>query len=142
MDVLFLLSRVVFVVPILIGAYRTYVEDHDGSVRAFRRGSVPMPEVVAPVVGLAVIGGALMVGFGVVPDLGALLLAAGVLGSGVALHPFWRQGSAAGRDRELGLFKRNVVVAAAAMTLFYLFNQLQGKAGFILTDPLFAKDTG
>jgi len=139
MDVLFLLSRVVFVVPLLVGAIKSYGNGYEESVRLYRRRGMPMPEVVVATVGLAIVAGALMVGFGVVPDLGALLLAGGVLASGLVVHSFWQERSDAARTRELGLFKKDLVIAAAAMILFYLFNQLQSKAGFILTDPLFDK---
>jgi putative oxidoreductase len=99
---------------------------------------VPEPGVAVPAAGLLAVVGGISVGLGLYGDLGALLIAAFLVGVTPVMHAYWRENEAAKRKAQRINFMKNVGLLGGALVLFYTWNQLQGDAGLSLTDPLFS----
>ena len=137
MDVVFLIGRILLVVPFLqsglmIHFSRTGVE----YARAY---GAPAPALTVPLSGAAIVVGGLSVALGIWGDLGALVLAAFALAILPFMHAFWREEDAQAQQTQLVNFVKNVSMAGGALILFYVYNQLQGDAGLSITDPLFGR---
>ena len=73
MDVLILIGRILFSVLFLVSAFAHLAKREMMAGYAAGRG-VPGAKVLVPVTGVQIAVGAIMVAFGIWPDLGALLL--------------------------------------------------------------------
>jgi putative oxidoreductase len=99
---------------------------------------VPEPGVAVPAAGLLAVVGGISVALGLYGDVGALLIAAFLVGVTPVMHAYWRESDAAKRKAQRINFMKNVGLLGGALVLFYTWNQLQGDAGLSLTDPLFS----
>ena len=137
MDVLFLIGRILLVVPfiqsgLMIHFSRTGVEN----ARAY---GAPAPALMVPLSGAAIVVGGLSVALGIWGDLGALVLAAFALAILPIIHAFWKEDDAQAQQAQIVNFVKNISIAGGALVLFYAYNQLQGDAGLSITDPLFSR---
>ena len=99
---------------------------------------VPEPGVAVPAAGLVAVVGGISVALGLYGDLGALMIAAFLVGVTPVMHAYWRESEAAKRKAQRINFMKNLGLLGGALVLFYTWNQLQGDAGLSLTDPLFS----
>jgi uncharacterized membrane protein YphA (DoxX/SURF4 family) len=139
MDVFFLVSRIGFVAALLFVEVVPELSNFGRAAlrrtrqRAQRTGKLDM---VGPLMPLAV-AGCVLVGFGLLADLGAVLIAAFLILATPLEHAFWHQPSRSATNAETGRFWRNVAFLFGAAFVFYIYNQLGDDAGFSLSGPLF-----
>jgi putative oxidoreductase len=138
MDVVFLIGRILFVVPFLLSV-QIHLINREQGVQYARMYNVPLAELGVPLTGLMALVGGLSVLLGVWGDLGALLIAAFLFLITPFMHAFWREQDAMQRGIQTAMFMKNFALAGGALVLFYVWNQLQGDAGASLTDPLFGR---
>ena len=139
MDVVFLIGRILFGLLFVQSGLSAHLIGRRQGVEYARMYNVPLPELGVPLTGvMAVVGGAMIV-LGVWGDLGALLIAAFLLLITPLMHAFWREKDAQQRLLQMVNFNKNFALLGAALTIFYLWNQLQGDAGLSITDPLFGR---
>jgi putative oxidoreductase len=138
MDVVFLIGRILFVVPFL-ASVQIHLVNREQGVQYARMYNVPLAELGVPLTGLMALGGGLSVLLGVWGDLGALLIAAFLFLITPFMHAFWREQDEMQRGIQTAMFMKNFALAGGALVLFYVWNQFQGDAGASLTDPLFGR---
>jgi putative oxidoreductase len=137
-SVVFLAGRLLFVYLFVesglmnLSAKGEQVEQAEGA-------DVPEPELAVPAAGLVAVVGGLSIALGLWGDVGALLVAAFLVGVTPVMHAYWRETGAARRRAQRINFMKNVGLLGGALILFYTWNQLQGDAGLSLTDPLFSR---
>jgi putative oxidoreductase len=137
LDVLFLIGRILFVLLFISSGVTAHILGREGGVKYARAAKAPAPEILVPLSGVAIIAGGLMVGFGVLADLGCILIAAFLIGITPIMHAYWKETNAQTRAIQQAMFMKNLALLGATIILFYALNQLQGDAGFVLTNPLF-----
>lgn len=137
MDVVFLIGRILLVVPFLQSGLMLHFSRT--GIEYARAYNAPAPEVMVPLSGAAIVAGGLSVAFGVWADLGALVLAAFALAILPIMHAFWKEEDAQAQQAQMVNFVKNVSMAGGALIAFYVYNQLQGEAGLSITDPLFGR---
>jgi uncharacterized membrane protein YphA (DoxX/SURF4 family) len=135
-DVVFLIGRILFVIPFLM-AVQLHVLNREQGVQYARMYKVPLAELGVPLTGLMAFGGGVSVLLGIWGDLGALLIAAFLFLITPFMHAFWREEDPMQKANQRAHFTKNLALAGGALFLFYLWNQLQGDAGLSITDPLF-----
>jgi putative oxidoreductase len=138
MEVVFLIGRILFVVPFLMSV-QIHLLHREQGVQYARMYNVPLAELGVPLTGLMAFGGGLSVLLGIWGDLGALLIVAFLFLITPFMHAFWREQDAMQRGIQTAMFTKNFALAGGALVLFYVWNQLQGDAGASLTDPLFGR---
>jgi putative oxidoreductase len=136
MDVVFLIGRILFVIPFLLSVQIHLVKREQG-VQYARMYNVPLAELGVPLTGVIALAGGVSVLLGLWGDLGALLIAGFLFLITPFMHAFWREGDEMGKATQMAMFTKNFALAGGALVLFYVWNQLQGDAGLSLTDPLF-----
>jgi putative oxidoreductase len=137
MDVVFLIGRILFVVPCVLSGLTNHFSRQ--GVEYARNYGAPAPELMVPLSGAAIVAGGLSVALGIWADLGALVLGAFALAILPIMHAFWKEEDAQAQQMQIVNFVKNVSMAGGALILFYAFNQLQGEAGLSITDPLFGR---
>lgn len=137
MDVVFLIGRILFVVPFVVSGLTVHFSRQ--GVEYARAYGAPAPELMVPASGVAIVVGGLMVALGIWADLGALVLGAFALAILPIMHAFWKEEDAQAQQTQMAQFVKNVSMAGGALIIFYIYNQLQGEAGLSITDPLFGR---
>jgi putative oxidoreductase len=135
MDALFLIGRILVAQLFLISGLTAHFNRQ--GVEYARAYNAPAPELLVPASGAVIVLGALSIGFGVWADLGALAVAAFLVGITPIMHAFWKEEDAQMRAIQMAMFTKNVALIGAALILFFLYNELQGEAPLSITDPLF-----
>ena len=79
-----------------------------------------------------------MVALGIWGDVGALIVAAFLVGMTPIMHAFWKIDDPQMQQMQMAMFMKNVSMLGGALILFWIFNQVQGAAPLTLTDPLFS----
>jgi putative oxidoreductase len=138
MDVVFLIGRILFVIPFALSVQIHLIKREQG-VQYARMYNVPLAELGVPLTGVMAILGAISVVLGLWGDVGALLIAAFLLLITPFMHAFWRETEEMQKINQIVNFQKNAAMLGGALVLFYLWNQLQGDAGLSLTDPLFGR---
>jgi uncharacterized membrane protein YphA (DoxX/SURF4 family) len=137
-DVVFLVGRILFAATFIQSGIVNHLASKQG-VEYARSYGAPAPEVLVPTSGWAIVIGGVMIILGVWADLGALILAAFLVGITPIMHAYWKEQDAQGRIGQQVNFAKNSAMLGAALILFYAYNQLQGAAGLSITDPLFGR---
>src|ERR687897_1644653 len=137
MDVVFLIGRILFVVPFVLSGLTNHFSRQ--GVEYARNYGAPAPGLMVPLSGAAIVAGGLSVALGIWADLGALVLAAFALAILPIMHAFWKEEDAQAQQGQMVNFIKNVSMAGGALVIFYVYNQLQGAAELSITDPLFGR---
>src|ERR671911_1159839 len=137
MDVVFLVGRILLALPFVQSGLMLHFSRQ--GVEYARGYGAPAPELMVPLSGAAIVAGGLSVALGIWGDLGALVLAAFALSILPIMHAFWKEQDAQAQQAQVVNFVKNVSMAGGALVLFYAYNQLQGEAGLLITDPLFGR---
>lgn len=88
---------------------------------------------------LAAMTGAILIGVGLWPDLGALLVLAFLVPVTLVMHRFWEVEEWLSRKQKRDAFLANVSMAGGALLLFAFVNASQDVAVGVLSDPLFGR---
>ena len=134
MDIVLLIGRVLFGALFLQSAVAHVRQTSVMAGYAASRG-VPKAELATRLSGVQIALGGVSVILGVWGDLGALLLAAFLLGTAVLIHGFWRDSEPMARQHQLIQFNKDLALAGAALAFFWVFSQ--DTVGLTLTGPLF-----
>jgi putative oxidoreductase len=102
-----------------------------------QQAGFPVPSVAGWVAGLWLIIGAVSVGLGIWPDLGALMIGAFVIPAALFFHRFWTLEDETQRMSQKQLFYRNLVILGATIVFFGTFVTLGSELRFSITAPLF-----
>jgi putative oxidoreductase len=102
-----------------------------------QQAGFPVPSVAGWVAGLWLIIGAVSVGLGIWPDLGALMIGAFVIPAALFFHRFWTLEDETQRMSQKQLFYRNLVILGATIVFFGTFVTLGSELRFAITAPLF-----
>jgi uncharacterized membrane protein YphA (DoxX/SURF4 family) len=97
----------------------------------------PVPAVAGWVAGVWLIVGAVSVGLGIWPDLGALMIGVFVIPAALFFHRFWSTQDAAMRATQRQAFDRNLLILGASLVFFGAFVALGSALRFTITAPLF-----
>jgi putative oxidoreductase len=138
MDMVFLIGRILFGVLFVYSGFGHFAA-REAMQGYARQAGAPAPAVTVPLTGVVIIVSGLAVILGVLPDLGALLIAGFLLLTAFIIHAFWRVEDPQMRQMEQIQFSKDLALAGAALMAFYAWNQLQGDAGLSITDPLFGR---
>jgi putative oxidoreductase len=138
MDVVFLIGRILFVIPFVMSV-QIHLINWRGGVQYARMYNVPLAELGVPLTGVMALLGGLSVLLGVWGDVGALLIAAFLLLITPFMHAFWKETEEMQKAIQMAMFTKNLALLGGALVVFYVWNQLQGDAGLSITDPLFSR---
>jgi uncharacterized membrane protein YphA (DoxX/SURF4 family) len=139
MEVVFLIGRILFGLLFVASGLTAHLIGRRQGVQYARMYNVPLAELGVPLTGvMAVVGGAMII-LGAWADLGAMLVAAFLLLITPLMHAFWKESDPQQRQLQMVNFNKNFALFGGALVILYVFNQLQGDAGFCLTDPLFGR---
>jgi putative oxidoreductase len=139
MDVLFLIGRIAFALVFLFSGATVHLLRAAQGIAYARIYRVPAAPLLVPLSGVMAVVGAISVILGIWADLGALLLVAFLLPVAFFMHGFWRETDEQMKANQMAHFMKNMAMAGGALVLLYAYNQLQGDAGFSITDPLFGR---
>jgi putative oxidoreductase len=137
MDVVFLIGRLLFASLFLISGLTAHFNRQ--GVEYARAYNAPAPELLVPASGAAIVLGSVLVALGIWADIGALLIAAFLIGITPIMHAFWKETEPQQQQIQIAMFTKNVALLGAALVVFYVYNQLQGEAPVSITDPLFGR---
>lgn len=137
MEVIFLIGRILFVLLFVMSGVQSHLVARRGAIDYARAYGAPAPEITVPLTGLMILAGGLMIGFGVLADLGAILVGVFLVVITPIMHAFWKEQDEQMKQMQMANFLKNFALLGAAAIIFYAYNQLQGDAGLSLTDPLF-----
>ena len=133
MDVVLLIGRALFVGIFLISGIAHLTQTQAMAGYAASRG-VPAARPATLVSGAVIVVGGLMVLLGLWGDLGALLIVAFLLPTGVLMHGFWKETDPQAKQMEMVQFTKDTALAGAALAFIWVF---QNEPGLTLTGPLF-----
>ncbi len=102
-----------------------------------QQAGFPVPAVAGWVAGLWLMLGAVSVGLGIWPDLGALMIGAFVIPAALFFHRYWTLEDEMQKASQRQLFYRNLVILGAAIVFFGTFVTLGSELRFTITAPLF-----
>jgi putative oxidoreductase len=136
-DVVFLIGRILFGLLFIFSGLMAHLIGYRQGVQYARMYNVPVAQLGVPLTGVMAVAGGAMVVLGLWGDLGALLIAAFLLLITPLMHAFWKETEEQQKQLQMVNFNKNFALLGAALTVFYLWNQLQGDAGLSVTDPLF-----
>jgi putative oxidoreductase len=137
MDAVFLAGRILFALVFVMSGLTAHLANRAQSVQYVRAYNAPAPELLVPLSGIAIVVGGLSIAFGVLADVGALIVAAFVLSVAPIMHAFWKEADPQMQQNQMAHFLKNLAIAGGALVIFFTYNQLQGDAPLSITDPLF-----
>jgi uncharacterized membrane protein YphA (DoxX/SURF4 family) len=135
MSLVFLISRIVFAITFILPGVEIHLVHRAQGIEMARQARAPRPDLMVPLAGTAITVAGLSVALGIWADIGALILAGYAVAIAPYMHPFWKETDPHLRGNHLGHFMKNLGLAAAALIIFYAYNQLQGSAGLSITAP-------
>jgi putative oxidoreductase len=137
LDAVFLIGRILFASVFLISGLTAHFNRQ--GVEYARAYGAPAPGVLVPLSGAVIVLGALLVGFGIWADVGALLIVGFLVAITPIMHAFWKETDPQMQQVQVAMFTKNVSLIGAALIVFWLYNELQGEAPLSITDPLFGR---
>ncbi len=123
---LFVLSGVVF-----------HLGKREMAVEYTRAKGAPLPELSAPLTGVAIAIAGLFVIIGLWVDLAALVIAAFLVATAYWMHAVWKVDDPMERLAEQTHFQKDLALAGGALILFYLFQQAGDAIGLTVEPALF-----
>jgi putative oxidoreductase len=136
-DVVFLAARILFAHLFVLSGLTNHFSRR--GVEYARAYGAPTPELLVPVSGVAIVAGGLSVALGIWADLGALFVAAFLVGITPIMHAYWKEQDEQMKAMQIANVMKNVGLIGGALVIFYVYNQLQGEAPLSITDPLFGR---
>lgn len=137
MDWVLLVGRIGFAFLFVSSGLTVHLFQARQGIEYARMNRVPAPELLVPVSGVMAVAGGVSIALGIWADLGALLLVAFLVPVAFGMHAFWRQQDPMQRLLERVHFTKDLTLAAAALSLFALFQQFGDEIGLTITGPLF-----
>ncbi len=133
--IVLLAGRIVFAFFFAMSGYRHVVGG--AQMRAYARGvGFPLPALAPWPVGIWLLAGAMSIGAGIWPDVGALMLIAFLVPAAAWFHAFWRAPEQEAQMQTM-LFFRNLTFIGACIALFAVFAGLGDGLRYSVTGSLF-----
>jgi putative oxidoreductase len=136
MDVIALIARILFASLFLASGLGHLVSTEALAGYAAVK-KLPQPRLAVQASGVWLIIAALMLMFGVWPDLGALALVPFLLLSAFLFHSFWQESDVQVRTQEQTQFLKDLALAGGALGFFVLYGSVTNP-GLNLVGPLFS----
>jgi uncharacterized membrane protein YphA (DoxX/SURF4 family) len=132
-----LLGRLIFAV--FFGALSgvAHIRGSQGMAGYARGAGFPLPAIAGWPVGAWLIVGAISLGLGIWPDIGALMIAAFLLVAASYFHRYWEVQDAGQKMTQTFAFWRNWLGIAGCAVMFGTFATLGEALRFTITSPLF-----
>lgn len=137
MDWVLLVARILFAPIFIYSGLAFHLGKREMAVGYARAKGAPLPELTVPVTGIAIAVAGVMIIVGFWVDLAALVLAAFLFPTAYFMHAFWKVEDPQERALEQTQFQKDVTLGAAALVLFYLFQQFGDAIGITLEPALF-----
>ncbi|MFM8268325.1 MAG: DoxX family protein [Ilumatobacteraceae bacterium] len=140
MDIVLVIGRILFALMLLNGGAMHLIKSGPMIGYATHK-KVPAAKVAVPVSGVLMVLGSLSIVFGVVADLGALVLAVILVAMAVKMHDFWAADEQS-KQMETIQFLKNLSMAGAALVMFAAIAGADAGArviGPMVTDGFFSK---
>lgn len=134
MDVIVLIGRILFVAVFAGSAMGHLTQSDQMGGYAEARGVRPGKQLTL-LTGAQLLVGVVSVLLGVLPDLGALLIALFVIPTAFLMHAFWKETDPQAQQMEQIQFMKNISLGGGAILLFALFAGTD--VGLTLTGPVF-----
>lgn len=131
-----LIGRILFVVLFVGSGFGHLTQAKTMAQYATAKG-VPAASLAVPLSGVLILVGAVMVGVGIWPDFGALLLVIFLLPTAVLMHGFWAETDPMTKMNEQTAFLKDISLAGAALVMFALFSTLGDELGLVVAGPIF-----
>ena len=96
----------------------------------------PVPAIAGWPTGLWMVAGALSIGLGVWPDVGALMIAVFAIVAAAYFHRFWEVDPTQ-KQTQQQLFGRNVIIVGACLVMFAFFSAAGDALRYTITGPAF-----
>jgi putative oxidoreductase len=96
----------------------------------------PVPAIAGWPTGLWMVAGALSIGLGVWPDVGALMIAVFAIVAAAYFHRFWEVDPTQTQTQQQ-LFGRNVIIVGACLVMFAFFSAADDALRYTITGPAF-----
>ena len=96
----------------------------------------PVPAIAGWPTGLWMVAGALSIGLGVWPDVGALMIAVFAIVAAAYFHRFWEVDPTQ-KQTQQQLFGRNVIIVGACLVMFAFFSSAGDALRYTITGPAF-----
>jgi putative oxidoreductase len=138
MDAIFLIGRILFAMLFVSSGLQVHLlgEGRKQATEYARALGAPSPDLLVPLSGVVIVAGGVMIAFGIWADLGALLIIGFLAGITPIMHAFWKIDDPQDKAIQSAMFFKNVALAGAAITIFWLFNQTIDPP-LTITDSLF-----
>lgn len=138
MDVWALVARVLFVPVFLTAGVFGHLGQGRPMMTQFAESrKFPSPGFFVPFSGFWIVAASLSVLFGIVGDVGALMLALFAASTALFMHPYWKETEEQSKMMEQVQFNKDLALAGGALGLFVMFAALGETLGLTLTEPLF-----
>jgi uncharacterized membrane protein YphA (DoxX/SURF4 family) len=137
MDWVLLVGRVLFAAIFIMSGLLFHLGQRQMAVEYARAKGAPLPDLSAPLTGVAIVAAGVMIVIGLWVDLAALVLVAFLLSTAYFMHAFWKVEDPQERQAEQIHFNKDVALAGGALILFYLFQQAGDAIGITIEPALF-----
>ena len=137
MDWVLLLGRILFAALFISSGLAFHLLKREMAVEYTRAKGAPLPELSAPLTGVAIVIAGVMIVIGLWVDLAALVIAAFLFATAYWMHAFWKVEDPMERLSEQTHFNKDIALAGAALILFYLFQQFGEGIGLTIEPALF-----
>jgi putative oxidoreductase len=137
MDWVLLIGRIIFGGLFVWSGIAFHLLKREMAVEYTRAKGAPLPELSAPLTGVAIAVAGVFVIVGLWVDLAALVIAAFLFATAYWMHAFWKSEDPMGRANEQAHFSKDVALAGAALILFYLFQQAGDAIDLTIEPALF-----
>jgi putative oxidoreductase len=136
-DWVLLLGRILFGGLFVLSGVMFHLLKREMAVEYTRAKGAPLPELSAPLTGVAIAVAGSFVIIGLWVDLAALVIAAFLFSTAYWMHAFWKVDDPMERQMEQTHFNKDVALAGGALILFYLFQQAGDAIDLTIEPALF-----
>jgi uncharacterized membrane protein YphA (DoxX/SURF4 family) len=131
-DWVLLFGRILFVAIFITAGLTFHIMGRAVAIPYARAQGAPLPDLLVPLTGVAIVGAGVLVVLGIWVDLAALVLAANVFSFAFFMHAFWKVEDPQQRTMEQGQFMKDSALGGGALILFYLFQQFGESIGLVI----------
>jgi putative oxidoreductase len=132
-----LIGRILFGVYFVLTGLGFHVAKSKMAVEYSRGAGFPLAAIAGWPTGLWMTAGAVSVGLGIWPDVGALMIAAFLIPAMAWFHRYWEVEDPMQKQMQQGFFFRNLIGIGAILIMFGFFATVGDGLRYSITAPLF-----
>ena len=102
-----------------------------------RSTGFPVAGIAGWPTGIWLVAGALSIALGILPDIGALMIAAFAIVAAAYFHRFWEVEDPMQKQTQQQLFGRNLIIVGACLVMFAFFTSAGDALRYTITGPAF-----